>query len=497
MRNIRIYILAVISLLAVSCEDFLNINPKAEIVNDDLFSTAEGCENALAGIYGYLDNNSLYGKEFNCFVTDVLAQDLSAPDANFYRDIEVYSYDVTSSTISTIKDMWSEPYIVIGYANNIIENVEAFPSGKFPQQDRYLGEAYGIRALMHFELVKLFAPHVEKSPNEEAIPYMYKYSYDEIPFSTVKEVYDNIVADLKKAQELMRNFDITDDYYRLRFNYHAATAYLARVYWMMGEYSLARTEAMKLIGVIQHAGTDYESNFFEIETRDNVANMLRGFVSNREVIYGVFSLSIYATYYDAFYTSSSWQSFQPYQEESGSAQLLQTYQQIYGKDLGGNSGADMRMSGWFGRIGTGEDFNLLKHVDIERAEGGDIGDEVGNVSDHLEGTTLIRLSEMYYIIAEAYVREGNTTEAATYINHILTNRGLTKLEERIPAIEPTVDLIYNERHKEFYGEGMRWFDMKKLNLDILSNTEYKTLPASDKIYVLPIPIEEFDFRNLD
>ncbi len=37
--------------------------------------------------------------------------------------------------------------------------------------------------------------------------------------------------------------------------------------------------------------------------------------------------------------------------------------------------------------------------------------------------------------------------------------------------------------------------MKKMNMDIISNTELKTIPASDQIYVLPIPVEEFDYRN--
>lgn len=78
---------------------------------------------------------------------------------------------------------------------------------------------------------------------------------------------------------------------------------------------------------------------------------------------------------------------------------------------------------------------------------------------------------------------------------VLTSRGLTALSERVPALEPTIELLYNERHKEFFGEGMRWFEMKKRNMDIVSNTEFKTLPASDKIYILPIPTEEFENRN--
>jgi len=113
----------------------------------------------------------------------------------------------------------------------------------------------------------------------------------------------------------------------------------------------------------------------------------------------------------------------------------------------------------------------------------------------IEGISVIRSVEMYYIVAEAYLKENNKVEAARYLNLVLNSRGLTNLENRDPVIEPTIDLIYNERHKEFFGEGHRWFEMKKRNSDIISNSDLKTIPAADKIYVLPIPVEEFDYRN--
>ena len=108
---------------------------------------------------------------------------------------------------------------------------------------------------------------------------------------------------------------------------------------------------------------------------------------------------------------------------------------------------------------------------------------------------MVRIPEMYYIVAEAELKDGNVGEAAKYVNKVLNSRGLTNLESRIPELVLDEDVLYNERHKELFCEGQRWFEMKKKNMDITSNAENKVIPASDDIYVLPIPVEEFEYRN--
>lgn len=59
----------------------------------------------------------------------------------------------------------------------------------------------------------------------------------------------------------------------------------------------------------------------------------------------------------------------------------------------------------------------------------------------------------------------------------------------------TKEMIFNEYHKEMFGEGQVWYNMKRLNRDIQSNVELRTIPASENIYVLPIPVDEFNYRN--
>jgi hypothetical protein len=100
---------------------------------------------------------------------------------------------------------------------------------------------------------------------------------------------------------------------------------------------------------------------------------------------------------------------------------------------------------------------------------------------------------MYYIVAEAELAEGNVSEASKYVNSILKSRGLIALDQRVPEITLDIELLYNERHKEYYCEGVRWFDLKKRNMNI--NGPFEITPASDEVYVLPIPDGEVDYRN--
>ena len=110
----------------------------------------------------------------------------------------------------------------------------------------------------------------------------------------------------------------------------------------------------------------------------------------------------------------------------------------------------------------------------------------------IPGVTLIHTSEMYLIAAEALL-ETNYDKALLYFDTEIVSRGLTPLSVRGVAL--TKNIIYNEYCKELFGEGQIWFNMKRLNKDIISNAESRIIPASDKIYVIPIPEEEYEYRD--
>ncbi len=498
MKRINIILNLCLALLFVSCDDFLDVNPDAEVVNDDMFENAQGCEDAITGIYGELKQRSMYGEYYNWGVFDLLSQDLNCSNQvtpHYYFTIYDYKEAATA-----LESMWQTPYEIIGHINNAIENLEQKPEGTFPLLDIYKGELYALRAMLHFELVKCFAPHVEHSPEKQGIPYVTAYTFEHTPFSTVGEVYEKIVADLKKAQTYLEDDkenlswprkDTEADvenflrYRQTHMNYYAATGLLARVLRMKGDYADARTEALKVIN----------SNRFPLAAKDEIVTLVAGTLSQKETLFGVYSTEYVETTKKRLYDGASWTSFSPYQAASG-GQFLFDYNEVYGKDLGGNAGLDSRLS-WIRTLststtGTQTSSHLLKNVDVIFIEN---SSSTPSGRGLVDGISLIRIPEMYYIVAEAYIREDLFGEAANYLNPVLESRGLTRLDYREPALTPSLELLYNERYKELYGEGQRWFDMKKLNEDIRSNEGMKTIPASDDIYVLPIPKEEFEYRT--
>ena len=490
----KIFTIIIASTLLLSCDKFLDVNPKAEVVNSDMFSDRQGCEDALWGVYGELKSTALYGEYFNWGVFEALSQNMQVSGQFTSRHpLSRYNYN---DAMPILNDMWSKAYQVVGHANNIIENLEAKEPGTFPLLDLYIGEAYGVRAMLLFDLVRSFAPHVQSGGAQRGIPYVTEYSFKHTPFSTVSEVYDKLIADLKKAQTLLEadkeyvkfprplDSDVKQSFLKgrqIHFNYYAATALLARVYWTKGDLENARAEALKVI----------ESGKFPLAEKDEITNLTAGALSQKETIWGLYSTDYFEIAQLRLASGSSWSNMVPFQPSLGGSYLM-PYSGIYSQNLNNNAGVDMRLN-WFRPIFDGGTTNFcLKNVDWMRISTPGLTPESNGL---LEGISLIRSVEMYYIVAEVFLYESNMAEATRYINMVLNSRGLTNLESRMPVLEVSMELLYNERHKEFFGEGQRWFDMKKNNMEIVSNTEFRTIPASDQIYVLPIPVEEFEYRN--
>ena len=70
----KIILLACISLFFLGCGNFLDINPESEVVNDDMFSTAEGVEDALYGVYMSMVKEDMYGGDMSVLFPEILAQ---------------------------------------------------------------------------------------------------------------------------------------------------------------------------------------------------------------------------------------------------------------------------------------------------------------------------------------------------------------------------------------------------------------------------------------
>ena len=472
-------LLACISLFFLGCGNFLDINPESEVVNDDMFSTAEGVEDALYGVYMSMVKEDMYGGDMSVLIPELLGQNFITMD-DLYIYLSSLDYNNTYARFKT-KRMWITSYLVISYLNNIIENLEHKSEKDFNNYRLYRGEALGLRAAIHFDLLRLFAVHIksmDENAKEEAIPYVTKYTFKVTPFSSVEEVYEKIITDLEEAEKcLSEDETLMPDVRKgketgftgareLHFNLYAAQAMLARVYWMKGDLVNAKRYADKVI----------RSGKFKFENKENLAAFMKRRVSLSETIWGLYTTKISSYLYDVHLSKNV-------------LLLPSGWNLLYEETQGPQPGVDKRLSAWF----TTKDYdNQLKNICIK------IMDENNDNSVYTNGAylgySMIRIPEMYYIMAEALLVEGDNKSARVYLDSIVSARGMVKFADREVNRDITLEDIMNERRKELFGEGQWWFCLKRLNWDVYVHALGTTLKGSDKIYTLPLPTEEVDPR---
>lgn len=154
MKIINILIGCALALSVVSCNDFLDVRPKAEKLEKDLFKDAQGFEDAIYGVYGSLQRDSLYGKSLTWGIPEVLAQNLYSTNTSIVA-LSKYDYTGDADLRKLLSGIWVNAYQTIGYANNILHQLEDWSPSSLPLYNNYKGEMLGVRALLHFDLLRL------------------------------------------------------------------------------------------------------------------------------------------------------------------------------------------------------------------------------------------------------------------------------------------------------------------------------------------------------
>lgn len=459
-------------ILATSCNNFLDVHPKGEVLGKDLLTERKGFENALYGVYASMRNEKAYGAYMTYYVMDVLAQYFNCRGNEDITDLSAFKYKENPEVTKVFFDIWSTMYQNISYVNNILVNLDEQSSKSLEFYDIYKGEALGLRAYMHFDLLRLYADQTTTATTR-GIVYNTAFSLKPSDILPKTEVYQRIISELREAERLLDNKELyeaaspEDGFFQdqpIHFNLQAVRATLARVYLTQENIDSAYYYAAK---VIQEGG-------FELVEKTEIAGDIIGTLSPKETIFGLYAKeSFYTRTKEDLYDAVTFKSLDPWNS------IATVYQQ-------GGGGNDYRWAAWFQTIS--QNLRCVKLTDPYQLTTGS-----KRPTGQIPGINLIRLPEMYYIAAECLLRK-NDPAAADYFNAVLESRGLVALDDRIPAEPLTLEKITQERYKEFVGEGQTFFNMKRLNLDIQSITG-EILPADNSIYTIPIPEEEFSYRN--
>ncbi len=470
MKRKIIFTTIVAAVLATGCDKFLDVHPKGEKIN--MFETSEEYEDALYGVYSELTDNNLFGQHL-ILLPEVMSQNFTTSD---YKYAELAEGEMTSSgSTSTKKEIWKDAYAAINHINNIVEHAED-DADTYRHSRLYLGEALALRAFVHYEILNLFGPPYWASESEKntAIPYVTKYSFDISPLLSYDEVCRNILVDLKRAEEYLAEDEVLVSAERsntalaftdariAHINLYAAQALIARVYWSMNDMDNAAAYAEKVIG----------SGKFSFRPVSAFVQPDNGTLDLNETIFGLYINDESAMMKKLNINGSG---------ASSSLVIAPGYSSVYEKNSG--AATDYRLSAWFD-VSSSLCRKLVNNCFIS-------GDNSYSGKSIL-GYDILRLPEMYYIVAEANI-EKDPAKAVEYFDKVLKSRGRETLEETGAAL--TRDLLFEERHREFYCEGLTWVDMKKEKKDI-TTVSGKTLHGDlASTYMLTVPDEELEARK--
>lgn len=441
MKNI-IFTVSLFLMVAVSSCKKLSSLPSDAISTETLVNTSEGLTNALNGAYalfkdhiefnGKVDMNNMYLRQFY-HLTDFASDDIVCGQVT--TDPFYYSFSLDHSPAqANSRYYWYISYKIITGVNTVIDAVEK--SGKNDAAtNQLLGECYFLRAFCHFNLVRLFGKPYPVDPNSPGIILRTNLSDpSKKARSTVKEVYDSVLADAEKAAGLMtrsRGVQYASQ--------EAAWSLLARV-------NLYKEDQAK---AIEYADKVINSGKFSLATKDTYPKLFANATSATETIfciaftvvddYGKFGSIASMIYSDG---NSGW-------GEEYASSSLRAAMSAHPEDVRWSYIVPSKDGAGVVQKKNGIEMYYISKFSFQ--------DNLPNLSSPI----MFRIAEMYLIRAEANAKAGANAAALDDVDMIRKNRGLeASLYNRVvPAGSTALDVVLAEKRIEMAFEGHRSYDV--------------------------------------
>lgn len=408
-------LLFIISLFWTSCESFVEVDPpNNQIIGQQVFEDAATVDAAFAHIYGQLRDDSFASGNLLglSYLMGHYSDELTLFDSNL-QDVQSFNANSVLPSNSFVKRLWESSYNLIYATNSILEGVENSTSLSQDEINFYLGEAYFLRAYIHFNLVNLYGP----------IPYIKTTDYrlnSVVQRMEIETVYQNIISDLLIAKNNLDPSDIST--LNFRPNYWVSVALLSRVYLYNENWELAINEASDVISNSPYTLNSDVNEVFLKNSAETLWQLDSNTSGNNTNEAGIF-----------IFVSG------PPPNSALSNFLINDF----GED-------DLRFTNWVNPITDGADvwyapFKYKFNVPT---------------SETAEYSILFRLAELYLIVGEAHIKNGNVTEGIDYLNMIRLRAGLEPVETTDQ--NQALNAIMQERRIEFFTEqGHRFFDLKR------------------------------------
>jgi starch-binding outer membrane protein, SusD/RagB family len=485
------YIITALSIVFTSCKKQLEVDLLSQINSADAYKTREAVNAGINGVYSGLKGTALYGRALIVFPEALADNGVTSNNSgrlvNEVRNIRGAHFDT-----------WVTSYYWINQINILSEALNGVsPAPSAAEKSRWEGELAFLRALLYFDLVKVYAyiPTADiPAQNFGGVPLMLTaIKTGDVALAakparaTVPQVYDQVIADLNVAIAKLPAYSAATVGYA---NRSAAQALLARVALYKGDYALAKTNADAVIlangGLLTNA-TNYVNGWRAAQHPESLF----------EVKFAIAAESIGVN--ESLQSSFTQNSPSPGWGDLGASPSLFTSLGITIANIAGyNAGnansvvtartADVR--NLLFEKGAGPRATQLIECTKYFSKSG---------APFLDNVPVLRVAEMYLIRAEAQAQPTsgaifNETAALADVNVIRTNRGLTAATGLTgTALQ---DEILLQRRLEFCMEGHRFFDLKRLGKDISKSPFYANLLFIDPRVLPAIPVREVQLNPM-
>jgi len=458
------------------CEDWLDVEPITQIEDTKLFETKSGFYNAINGVYYEISSNNLYGKTLSMEFIEILAQRYDVGSMHNAMNFANYKYGETNVK-NKINNIWADGYNAIAQINLILLNLEK-EKQLFSQEnfDLIKGEALALRAMLHFDVLRLFGPVMEIDDGGEYVPYYDEYTSAPKPLLTAQAFITKVLKDLTDAENLMVDIDpiYTDDpfsggdltssnrffeYRADRLNIFAVQGLMARVHL----YNNNKIDALLYANKVIEKNTELNKfNFGEINS-----------IFHEEVIFSVYQSNIVKSFEELFKSTLA-----PEKKLAAAGNSEEFLQLMFGDSEADNI-TDYRLKLHWKNFIPYHFYKYENNMDVI---------ESGNAPANYDRIPMIRLSEVYYIAAECETDPGKALEL---LNTIYFARGRQMLDEILDIDEE----LKGEYMREFMGEGQLFFYYKRKNTEqILFGDLSYSIDMDKSKYVLPLPVSENENR---
>ena len=493
MKNYKVYAMGLAmagALSFTSCaDDYLDTAPTNQVSNVTIAQDMESLYLGLNGIHremisqesGYQCMGGLGGM---MYIMDIEADDITWITNTWMKAAYLGWQCNTNEQNGYNSVFWRLYYQWIMNANGLLQvlestDVAALSGSDQAKYEQIKGEALVFRAFAHFQAVQTYADAYKAGGNntQKGIPYRtVETMTGDLARHSVEETYSFINKDLAEACSLLEGKEISEFNH---FSAKSAYAIRARVAMAMHNYADAAIYAAKSIELAEAEGA-------KLMEGDELFNGFSKITqTTKEPLYAAMTKDDQTIYYYSFYAYMSW--------NYSSTAIRQGVKGINADTYDLMSETDLRRAWW---DPTGEmevPLTSFKKIPYQNRKFTAVSSSsaVGDVA-------FLRLAEMYLTLAEAYARGGNETEAQKVFAKFQVTRD--------PAYTTSANLIEDimtSRRIELWGEGLRYFDLKRLNLDLVRGRNFDVTfctfmekKAGEKGWTWEIPKVETDNNPL-